>query len=434
VTFMKMDDALTIGQRVLALRTAQNFTQDTLAEGICSHQTISVLERGQHIPKPHIMTKLAKRLKVPLHELMGMQEEQVKIDAQITYVRIYIETGEFGRSLGLAEELLARDDLLEYQRNELLIHQAESLMRSGRCQEGIDILRPFLEGQDVQQKLEDERLCDAYNKLGYGYFELYEFEKAYAAYHRGYIISLRLPSFDLVAARITKNLGLACNQLDMKREARLYLEQARRFYSSIADMKGIANVYFELAIASGDASYATKALTLYESMDLLRESCVVQQHCAYHFDAQQDYGQALHKLSTTAKEFEKMGDIGMALFTLSRAVMVCVDHEDRAQAEKYLHLATAQQEHLSSHDTYMLAYYFRAISRYHLLHQNYDDCVLNSQISAEMCARMEMYAECAESMQIEANAYHEMNLHEKAYLVLQQAYEYLAKTRRRSRQ
>ncbi|MGZ4112990.1 MAG: helix-turn-helix domain-containing protein, partial [Tumebacillaceae bacterium] len=39
-----------IGQRVKSFRKERGFSQDELAEGICSRQTISLLENGQHFP------------------------------------------------------------------------------------------------------------------------------------------------------------------------------------------------------------------------------------------------------------------------------------------------------------------------------------------------------------------------------------------------
>lgn len=419
-----------IGQRFREFRKQLGVSQEFVAGDFCSPQTVSHLENGRSIPGAEIMKELAKQLGVPLREIMGAEQQEFKIDDQITLVHVYIETRDFEQALQMTEELLAKEELLEYQKNELVVCQAESLIRSGAWREGIAILSPFLEQQGVNQKIDDEALCDAYNKLGYAFFKLREFEKAFAAYERGYLITFRLSSFGVVAARVTKNLGLACNQLNMKDEAQYYLEKALGFYQSVSDIRSLADTFFALTYASNDPAYATKAQVLYESLNFVREAHIVKQHYAFHFSSKHDFHQSIQVLHSTALELAKINDYGSALFTFSRALLVCLDHYDMDQAKKYFNLATDQIALIEQEETFDLACYYRAVAKYHLLEKDYKECLHHSQFSANMYARMEMYAESAHSLKIAADAYKQQGMLSSANDILEKIYNLLSQSRR----
>lgn len=429
---MEEASKIIIGQRFREFRKQKGLSQEMTAEGICVPQTVSHLECGRSIPNPHMMQQLAERLGVPLREIMGAEEQQFKVSEQITLVHVYIETREFEQALRLIEDLLANDELLEFQLHELVVCQAESLIRSGKWTEGIAILAPFLEQQEVNQSIGDEALCDAYNKLGYAFFNRREFEKAFAAYERGYLITLRLPSFGTVAARVTKNLGLTCNQLNLKDEAQFYLEKALGFYQSVSDIKSLADTFFALTLANNDATLATKAQLLYESLNLVRDAHIVKQHHAYHFGSKENYQRSLQVLHSTAVELAKINDGGSALFTLSRALMVCVEHHDIEQAKYYMNLAHSQnamliQDEVSDFD---LASYHRALAKYHLLAREYAECLHHSQLSADLCDKMEVYAESAHSLKIAADAYKQQGMFDSATDIYEKIYNLLSRSRR----
>lgn len=54
----------TIGKRISRIRKAQNMSQSTLAQDICSQSNISKIEKGEHIPSFFILSLFAERLNV----------------------------------------------------------------------------------------------------------------------------------------------------------------------------------------------------------------------------------------------------------------------------------------------------------------------------------------------------------------------------------
>ncbi|ARU61133.1 hypothetical protein CBW65_08890 [Tumebacillus avium] len=418
----------TIGQRFKIIRTDKGFSQAELAEGICSTSVISQIECDRKYPSAETLGKLAEKLSVPLREIMGMQEKQMDVAFQIELVRVHLERTDHSHALILIQELERSTDLLEHQRVSLLYLRAECLIQLSQFDVTCSILIPFIEQQQIQQSIEDEMLCDLYNKLGTAFFKLRDFEKAFSAYEQGYRVSLRLNHFGLIPARVTKNLGLTCNQLGFKKEASRYLEKAYAFYSSVSDMKGMANTLFALAIATGDAERLKLARSTYESLNLVYSANVVKQHYAYHVESKRDYRKAVDDLVAVASEFEKVEQTGMAIYTLSRAVMVCIDHTDIELAELIMRDATIKQSKMDVEDNYMMALYYRSKARYCLETGLLDECVAHSEKSAAMYGIIGMSAEAAESLQLAVSSYQRQGQIEKALVVLKRSYDLLKRS------
>jgi transcriptional regulator with XRE-family HTH domain len=217
---------MTIGERFKHIRTEKGFSQSELAEGICSKSVVSHLENDRTYPSALMFGKLADKLGVPLREIMGMQEKQFEAGFQIEMVRVYIEKADYDHALELIEELDQRKELLEHQRIELLICRADGYRLTNQFQKVVDLLMPFLQDQLKQQTVDDGILCDTYNKLGNAQYWLNDFEKAYSSFEHGYKISLKLPEYGLVSARVSKNLGLTCLQIGYREDAQRYFEMA----------------------------------------------------------------------------------------------------------------------------------------------------------------------------------------------------------------
>ena len=418
------EEALTLGQRFKHFREQKGLSQTSLAEGICSYSTISHLENDRSIPSPKIMGKLAERLGVPLSDIMMKEETELDIDFQVDMLRVYTEMGDYHHALKLADELSKRDVLLHHTR---VIHicRAECYIRVREFQDAVDLLLPFLEQQEIQQDIDDELLCDAYNKLGTAYFRLRDFEKAFAAYYSGYRISLKLASFGLVAARVTKNLGLTCNQLLLTEDAELYLEKSFRYYESVADTKGLADIFFALAMSTNDSAYLIKSLALYESMNMIHEANVVRQDYAFEVESKIDFRSALQKIESTVVFFEGCGDYGMCVYSLSKAIMLCLDNKLQEEASQYLVRAESikDREHVESE--YYTADFYRARAMYNMSQRNYEQCILDSEKSSELCDKMGLYGESSISLQLAAEAYHQMGDGGSAYLVSKRVIELL---------
>lgn len=416
---MFIDKGLSIGQRFKMIRKEKGISQIELCDGICSNSVVSHIETDRQYPSAHIWGKLTERLGVPVYVVMGEQETAMDVNFQLDVIRVYIERGEYTRALFLIEELEKKDELLEHQRVELLLDRAECFLKKQQYREAVYLLKPFVENQEIQKSVDDESLCEAYNKLGNAHYWLNDFEKAYAFYHHGYRYSLGFPEYGVVSARITKNLGLTCHQLGFKEEATQYLEKAYEYYEQITDSKELANTLFYLALASGNVDYMMKARSIYESMNLTREANMAKQHYAFYVEAKVDLHKALQSIEACTVEFEKMGDVALCVYTLARAAMICVENEQEEVAERYLFKAEEFRKQLNEEDDYdyYCADYFKACAKYSYYIKNYDQAILNAKKSAEMCAKMGLSVESSYSLRIIAEAYSQQGMHEEAYKV-----------------
>lgn len=76
-------------------------------------------QKGRNIPRPDVMKQLANRLDVPLREILGEQEQTLKVGDQITIIAIYMEMRHYAQAQQLISPLLTHEELLEFQRNHL---------------------------------------------------------------------------------------------------------------------------------------------------------------------------------------------------------------------------------------------------------------------------------------------------------------------------
>ncbi|MGZ4163910.1 MAG: helix-turn-helix domain-containing protein, partial [Tumebacillaceae bacterium] len=158
-----------IGQRVKSFRKECGLSQDELAEGICSRQTISLLENGQHFPSVEFMQKIAARLAIPLAEIMVDEVTELELKVQLDLIKIYVEIGDYKSAYELAEELEKCEELLEYQMRELILYKADCLMRTGKATEAVEILMSLQHKLEKQRVSDDHLLATVYDKLGTAY-------------------------------------------------------------------------------------------------------------------------------------------------------------------------------------------------------------------------------------------------------------------------
>ncbi|MGB8954961.1 MAG: helix-turn-helix transcriptional regulator [Tumebacillaceae bacterium] len=423
---MLLDASMTIGERFKHIRTEKGFSQSELTEGICSKSVVSHLENDRAYPSASMFGKLAEKLGVPLREIMGMQEKQLEAGFQIEMVRVYIEKADYKHALELIEELDRREDLLEHQQIELLVCRAECNVKLGNFKKVIDELSLFVE-QQKQQTVEDVLLCDIFNKLGNAHYRLNDFEKAYSAFEQGYRISLKLPEFGLVSARVTKNLGLTCNQLGFLTDARRYLEKAYEYYDRVSDIRGLANTLVDLAYATGNLEHMQRAREMYETLNMVVEANLAKQHYAFYVEVHRNFKKALEDFSSSTKVFEQYGQFGFGVYTQSRAAIACIEKGHVELAKQCLSNAEELMKHFTVPDDYHFADFYKARARYYLLMESFEKSIADAHKASEMCGRMGLIGESAESLQIVAKAYFEQGQYVSAFEISQQVIEMLRK-------
>jgi transcriptional regulator with XRE-family HTH domain len=336
------DTYVKIGHRVKAFRKEKGYSQDELAAGICSRQTVSLLENGQHVPSVDIIQKIADRLGIPLHEIVVDEVRGLEAKVQLEIAQVYTERGEYADAFPLLEELERREDLLEFVRRDLMICQAECLMRTGKQLQAIENLTDLLSKLEKQREQDDQFMARVYNKLGNAFYLNSDNVQAYSAYQRAYQISQRFP-FNLISADISFNLGMVCSLMPMKREALSFYEKAKGYYSEVADVRKLANTLFNLALVhremndiKGTEDYLEQALVLYESLNMLNRVYFAKQEHAYHVLFETEPEQAVQELTSCSEQFEQLGDIPRLIYSYTRLANVLLKIGRYEDAEKFL--------------------------------------------------------------------------------------------------
>ncbi|MGZ4134038.1 MAG: tetratricopeptide repeat protein, partial [Tumebacillaceae bacterium] len=314
-----------IGERVKHYRINRGMSQDQLADGICSRQTISLLENGQHFPSADFMKQIAVKLGVPFHEIMINEVKELDAKVQIDISKVYVEIEDYANAFLLIEELEVREDLLEYQRRELVLLKAECLLRSGSAGLAVDLLSDLLERLEDDHEPDDHFLAVLTDKLGTAYYFVSQLENAYAFYMRAYQISKRFPEHDPVSAKIAFNLGKILRMIDRPNEAIDHLIRAEEYFNQVSDLKKQAITLFELGIAyqiRGNLEQADaiilKALALYESLNLVKMARRVRESHAYTVLSERKPTRAIEVLIECALEYEQDGDRLNLVYTYAR--------------------------------------------------------------------------------------------------------------------
>ncbi|PWK07012.1 helix-turn-helix domain-containing protein [Tumebacillus permanentifrigoris] len=429
---MQLEKELTIGQRFKKYRKAQGYSQQQLSEGICSYSTVSQIECDRALPSVSTLEKLAERLCVPLREILGEQERAFDVNFQLDVVRVYVAKGDYADALELIGELQGQD-LLEHQRHVLLLSQAEAMSRGGQPKEAERLIQDFVLAQEKQQTVSDEMLCDAYNKLGNAFNYQRDFEKAFSAFEHGYHVSLRFDIVNRSAAVVTMNLGILCIQLGFHDDAKKYLEQAREYFAEKTDLQNLARSLFSMAVATKNKEYIVQALSLYDSLNDLRNAYLAKQHYVYYFASQDDYKAAVEELQNLAFKFENdLDDPEMSVYLYGRAFMVSRNSGDQELAEFNLNYAEEKSLKVNYENSHRIAYLHRCKALNEMSKNNFQNSISQSLKSSELYANMKMYSESAESLQIAAEAYSQLGKFQEAYEVLTRVNKLLRRDGRES--
>lgn len=410
-----------VGERVKCHRLNRGLSQGELAEGICSRQTISLLENGQHFPAVEFMKRIADRLSVPLYEVMVDESRELEAKVQLDIIKVYVETADYAYALPLIEELGGQRELLEYQRRELALCQAECMMRMGKADQAVTVLTELQQRLELERETDDHFMANLYDKLASANYFLSNMTNAHAYYMRAYQLTLRFTEFDLTAARIAYNFGMACRQTNHQSEAIEYLSKAEEYFRKVSDMKRLAHTMFEMGITlsnckkySKSEEYLQHSLSIYKALNILESARRVRQTYSLEILSINDPPQAIQVLLENAHEYELIQDNVRQALSYATIAHVYLIQGHSTQAEKYLSIALGlfNEEDSFQHPHY--AFVFQVYARYWLAVNEFEKCVQYAYLSSDIFGRMGLEQESAESLQLTVDAYRSMGQYVQA--------------------
>lgn len=426
------DTNKTVGQRIKDYRKNRGMSQDDLSQGICSRQTISLLENDLHIPSIAIMEKLAERLGHTLQDILHDEVLSLETKLKVDLIQVYVEKGEFAAALNLIRQVELMEDTLEYQRRNIVLFKAECMTRLGKSHESINML------SNLQQELEQQRFADdrflavLYDKLGTAYYFVSNMANAYAYYMRAYQVSRRLPEFDIDAARITFNLGKALRMMDRPSEAVELLKESHSFFERSCDPNRLALTLFELGIAyqarndfEAASVYIQESLAIYKSLNVLNMVRRVRESYAFTVLAKLDPKQAVEELLVCAREFEEEGDQLQLVYTYAKVSFLLLRSGEHDLAGTYIHNAMSlfNIEQAGDHLEYVTAVH--AYAEYLLQVNDLTACIEFAYKASSLFDSMGLGRDAADSLKLAIQAYREQGLFELALGVAEEVNEIL---------
>ena len=193
-----------------------------------------------------ILVQIASKLCVPLHEIYhpeadGEFPNPVKLDL----VDVCISRKELESAQELLNALAERDELLEVEKHKWYYLQAKVWNESKEHDKVIAFLEPRIKKLESGKQADDTMMCQLYTQLGNAYYYKNKYVKSLSVYENGYAYVLRMQVFDVPSANLAYNLGMVCNELELREDAEKYLEEARDFFQSVSDPVALAHTYFQ---------------------------------------------------------------------------------------------------------------------------------------------------------------------------------------------
>jgi len=277
---------LTLGQRLRQARLERGLTQQALAHPEFSKNYVSALERGSARPSLKALEVLARRLDIPMSDLLTippvLSDEpdiaaiEEDLDYQLDTAKVLLNTQQGDEALRLLHS--TAQDAAPYSA-QLSVKFRYRLHRL----RGIAYLRVFEPAsarQDLdtamslaQQLGDDQEVERVRNAIGAAYYEqdmpreaLAQHEQCRTAIHAGLVKDLNL------RLSIYSNLANDCWAINAMDQAISTYHEALKLLSDVNNLERQAGIYWGLSLAhkaEGDLDraklYAARALPIYEA-------------------------------------------------------------------------------------------------------------------------------------------------------------------------
>lgn len=416
----------TTGQKVRKYRSELKMSQSQLADGNCTVSAISQIESDKIRPTMELLAKLADRLKIDISYLVDVSEFAVDMEYLFSYTKVLIKKQQYTEALRTFEDL---HNVSQTQQYTIRLLRAECHMRLGDQTLAVDQLNELVEEIQHDHSL-DYLTLQAHKALGTAYYLQQDMIKSYHHYQVAYSLSFQFNKIDpTIVADLMQNLGLVCNNIGKYGDAKSYLLMAHEIYEKVADVRSLANTYYELGISTRQTHYMDKALELYENLEIVRMANMVRQYHAFHIMAIENYHQAIEELLDCSDQVYHLDDKDLSLYMLSKALEVAVTNRDHSNAQNLLDMVQNRLEELDSPHQGHLAYHRRVIGQYFLLVENHEKAFENLNCSAEMFGKMGRKEDASDSYELIADSFFERGLYKEAHEYQSKATKLLRKPR-----
>ncbi|TCP53888.1 DNA-binding XRE family transcriptional regulator [Tumebacillus sp. BK434] len=436
---MRIDPNETLGERIRRLRLEKGMSQNDLADGFVTISMISQIENERRIPSVELAQHIARKLQVPLSDLMRHEVDQMETAWKHQVSKVYILTKQPAEAEQLLKDLLGLKDLSHAQQIEMTVDLAESLYLQNRYSEILELLIPLAEELESSTFDDVRTLARIHYTIGNAYYQKQNLTDANFHYRRADSLSLRFPLFDELAARISYNTGITLQLQGHHQSSAYYLERAYDFFSKTENMYETAAVIFAQGITYKNLreyelahDTMSRALTMFEMLNLTHNSYIVKRTMASTLTVQENPKLAIEQLQDCIKPFEEQKNYNFLVIVLSEIAAIEISLGNLQSASKYLVDAdiTIQRQGLQSNRE--AGEYFKTVALYYLESELFSDAVENALISAEIFDKIGSVADHVDALQIACDAYHESGQDSQAYSIQRRCIELLKQLTGRS--
>lgn len=323
---------LRLGQRLRRARLARNMTQSEVAKNQFSVSYVSAVERGQIRPSLNALEKLAERLHVPVIDLMGDADLDIRgtiahpdhrdgsadryrdeIDTRLREARVLTLQGYAEDAATLLARLIS-SQLSLHEIAALRLHLAAAYVQLGRAE---DARHEAQEGLAAAERLGNSELIERLrNELGNAYALAHNFALALESY-RSCLSALESSGAhdSMLTLHVLSSIGEQYARLGDQDNATLYLRRAADLAKEVMAPEHQGALYWSLSQAASTRNDGAQARY-------------------YAIRSQAAYEEAVNR-RVTAQVYNQLG----RAFALSGQI-----EEARTQLRAAYEIASAQQD------------------------------------------------------------------------------------------
>ncbi len=419
---MNIDPQETLGQRIRRLRLEKGMTQSELADGFVTTSMISQVESGKNTPSVELIQHIAKKLQIPLHDLIRNEVEQMENAWKHQLAKVYLLTKQASEAELLLEGLLRLKDLSQSHQIELTVDLAESYYLQKKFEDALKILLPLVEELESITFDDARMLASIYNTTGNIYYKKQSYSNSSYYYRRAYDLTLRFPLFDHLAAKIAYNTGITFQLQGYNQEAEHYLQKAFEYFSRKENLYEIAATMMAQGITYKNMQMyhlASESLStaygLFQAIDLKTESYYVKLTKASTITVNENPDLAIEELQDCIHSFQEDRKVADIVYAYSKLAGVQLHAGKLDEALQNLDHASKLIKNNDLSQTLESGECYQVFARYYFTIEEYDLAIEKSLKSSGIFNLIGMIADQVDSLQIACDSYFELGDHLNAF-------------------
>ncbi|ARU60072.1 hypothetical protein CBW65_02570 [Tumebacillus avium] len=414
----------TIGQKIKRLRLEKGMTQGEVADGFVTISMISQLERDRNTASVELLQHLARRLQVPLHELVEDEVEQMEKACLQKLVKVYLETKQPTEAEPLLLKLRGRSDLSQAETIELTVEMGECLYQQGRYEEAMGELLPLAEELEAVNYDDAHVLALVRYTVGNVYYGLQSYTNALYNYRKAFDYTFRFGTFDVMAARISYNVGITLQLIGHAEESIYYLDKAYGVFQHHDDLYKLAATIFAQGITYRNikdykraADHFSHAKGLFNALNLRQATFKVQRTIASTITAKENPALAVKQLEDCIPAFQEEKDFSSLIMIYAKLAEIHISQNNLDDALRALALGEATIKENDREMTQDAGVCFQIYAKCHLKSENFHSAITYALKSASLFDTIGLLTDQVCSLQIACDAYTALDDFKQAFLL-----------------